>query len=117
VLGFEATVSGVNDRGQLTGYSTTGNAGSFVWTAGRVTWIPAPAGTTFLQMQAINDRGEVVGYGDGGAYLWRAGTLTPLPALVRTAASAWDVNDRGLVVGESATTPDGLNQRAVMWTR
>jgi uncharacterized membrane protein len=58
-----------------------------------------------------------VGYGDAAAYLWRAGSLTPLPALVGTAATAWDVNDRGLVVGASATTPDGLDQRAVMWSR
>jgi uncharacterized membrane protein len=68
-------------------------------------------------MQAINDRREVVGSGDFGTYLWRSGTLTELATLAGAGAAAVDINDRGTIAGYSASTPDGLNAHAVIWTR
>jgi probable HAF family extracellular repeat protein len=107
--------TGINDRGDVVGLTASG--GSFVRVHGTVSLVAPPAGWMFLQLQEINNRGEAVGHGDYGAYLWREGTLTRLPSLVGAAASAWDVNDRGTIVGTGTATPDGLNERAVMWTR
>jgi probable HAF family extracellular repeat protein len=49
---------------------------------------------TFSSAQSINDRGQIVGIGEGYSFLWQHGTITDLvPGLVS------DINDRGQIVG------------------
>ena len=89
----------VNNRSEVVGYSDK------------------PDGSTSIQAMGLNDRAAVVGFTDLGAFLWERGRLTPLPSLAGTTTSALDINDRGQIVGLGATTPDGLNLHAVLWTR
>ena len=70
-----------------------------------------------MQSFGINNRGEVVGHTDFDAFHWQQGQLTALPRLADSATAAYDINDRGQIVGLSATNPDGTNSHAVLWTR
>ncbi|MET8282223.1 hypothetical protein [Micromonospora sp. NPDC005174] len=51
----------------------------------------------------INNRGQVVGAANGRAFRWQNGTLTDLGTLGGDRSHATAVNDRGVVVGQSAT--------------
>lgn len=64
--------------------------------------------------KAINNAGQVVGQGNGQAFLWTNGTLTTLGTLGGTQSAANDLNDSGIVVGWSFDA-NGL-KRAFQWT-
>jgi probable HAF family extracellular repeat protein len=70
----------------------------------QVTEIPKLGGP-FLEPQAINNKGEVVGYADINAnevehaFLYSTGTTRDLGALDGTSSGAWDVNDSTDVTG------------------
>lgn len=106
--------SAINDRGQVVGNTEPDRA--FVWQRGRFTQIAKSPGAMFNQPHGLNNRGQVVGITDYDSWLWRSGTMTVLPKLGGS-ATAEDINDRGQIIGSSATTPDGLNPHAVLWTR
>lgn len=70
------------------------------------------------QVTAMNNRGQVVGYGTTAAgewhvYLWsaRTGAVDISPGV--SWARAYDINDRGQVVGECGSTPP--NTMACLW--
>jgi len=76
-----------------------------------------PTGNSFAR--AVNDRGQIVGYGAPGqggyhqhALLWEAGALTELDGFAND-AEALAINNRGWVVGRSRDV-DGRNH-AVLW--
>ena len=80
---------------------------SFFWQGGKSVLIG-----NLSDVQAVNDRGQVVGIDKGSrdasqAFLWRGGKMTALDASPR-ASGADDINERGQVVGVS-----GAN--AVLW--
>jgi probable HAF family extracellular repeat protein len=109
--------SAINDRGEVTGYYFVGKAGSFVWHRGHLTDIPLlpnmpPA--SMMQAQAINNRGQVVGFGGYEGFLWTHGKLVVLPHLYGHGPAAFDINDRGQIVGQVGTTPDNLQPHAVL---
>jgi len=89
------------------------SAGSY-----QVTEIPKLAGP-FLGPQAINNKGEVVGYADidanqvEHAFLYSAGTTRDLGALDGTYSGAWDVNDSTEVTG-NYDAPSG-DERAFLY--
>lgn len=117
--------SAVNDHGQVAGtvrYSENGTQveRGFRWRAGRSELSPvslpgAPdTGVTVADnLQAVNVRGDVVGYGSYGLYasrpfLWSGGTLTVLPVPEDTQqAWAWAVNDLGDVCGSYFSSTRG----------
>lgn len=76
------------------------------WTGTRVHRVPLPAGFTGGEVAAVNAKGLMVGSLDGAgrtaAFSFRAGAhkVTLLPE----GAHAADVNDRGLIVGDGATS-------------
>ena len=77
-------------------------------------------GGSFSQATAINNRGQVVGYGDTPsgtrAFLWtRVGGMQSLPGL-RTSpfTIAFDINNKGQVAGWSFI--NGVGRRAFLWT-
>jgi probable HAF family extracellular repeat protein len=107
--------SAVNDRGQAAGFFYGG--GSFRWSRDGVVDLGTLPGATVTQAQGINNGGQVVGYTDFDAFLWQSGRMTALPGLAGSTSGAADINNRGQIVGYSATTSDGLNQHAVLWTR
>jgi probable HAF family extracellular repeat protein len=94
-------------------------------------WVPArvngsttghayPLGS--FTAQAMNNRGEIVGTetelpngSPSHAFLWRGGVLRDLGTLGGDSAVAWDINDRGQVVGESLTS-DG-STHAFLWEK
>jgi probable HAF family extracellular repeat protein len=88
-------------------------AGSYL-----VTEIPRLAGP-FIEPQAINNKGEVVGYADidanqvEHAFLYSAGTTRDLGALDGTYSGAWDVNDSTEVTG-NYDAPSG-DERAFLY--
>jgi uncharacterized membrane protein len=111
------TASAINDRGEVAGYFFVGQAGSFTWRRGQLTEIPLlpdmpPA--TAMQAQAINNRGQVVGFGGFDGFLWDRGTLSVLPHLYGNGPAAFDINNRGQIVGQVGTTPQNLQPHAVL---
>ncbi|GIF72264.1 hypothetical protein [Asanoa siamensis] len=115
-LGTEpGRATAINARGHVVGNTQSGQA--FIWREGRFTDLPRQPGATFHQPQGINDRDQVVGGNDFDAWTWQRGRTTLLPRLAGGAGAAEDINNNGAIVGQSATTPDGLNPHAVLWTR
>ena len=89
-----------------------------MWRRGRLTEIPLlpdmpPAST--MQAQGINNRGQVVGFGGFDGFVWDSdtGTLSTLPGLTRLGPAAYDINDRGQIVGSAGTSPENLEPHAV----
>lgn len=67
------------------------------------------------QIMALNDLGQIVGTSQGRAFIWQKGTFKFLPFLPPnyTQSLAYDINNRGQVVGEDNFT--ALKKRAVLW--
>jgi probable HAF family extracellular repeat protein len=115
----------VNDRGHVVGY--VGGL-SCVWRRGNRTLIgpadhrPRIAGHTghlaFVGAEGIDPRGRVVGGAYLQAFVWHRGRFDWLPGLTTAQSVARDISNEGrIVVGSSASTPDGINTHAVVWTR
>ena len=114
--GTFSLVTGLNDRGQVTGYGDTADgSAAFVWRAGVRTELPSP-GIGQARTAGINAAGTVIGSdvdaasGQPRGFLWRDGRFTDLgplqPALI---------NDAGVVVG-TVPAADGAD-RVVRWQR
>jgi probable HAF family extracellular repeat protein len=105
-LGQFGSVAGINRRGQVVGHthSLPGKPGyrAFLWQDGAFTYL-GDLGSGFSIAEAINDRGEVVGYsatpqGVFHAVLWRDGAMLDLGATLSGPSVATDINNRGEVV-------------------
>ncbi len=118
--GATAFARDINEPGQIVGESTTANGQTHAflitpWVAmGRMVDL-GTLGGTFSQAAAISNRGQVVGTstlsGDAQtrAFLWDQGKMAALPPLDGSMFSeGLDVNDAGIVVGQS-------NGIAVSW--
>ena len=103
---------GVNARGQVVGGSGTasGDLHAFVWQDGTMTDL-TPLIHTFSSAISINERGQIVGLGEGYSFLWQHGTLTNL--LPGRFSIPYDINDRGQIVGEAEIDP-GTADRAFL---
>ena len=101
---------GINDAGQVTGMSAAGHA--YLLTAGVMTDLGTLAGGGWSSGYAINNAGQVVGYGDtaSGAFrgfVWSEGSgMQPLGTLGGSNSYAFAINDAGRIAG-SAETPAG----------
>jgi len=86
----------VGSRLVLTPESMYGVA--ILWSHGRTTDL-----LSFATASAINDRGEVAGYGAAGSFTWHHGQLTEIPLLPNmppaSAMQAQAINNHGQVVG------------------
>jgi probable HAF family extracellular repeat protein len=116
-------LGGVNNRGEVTGAFVFKVSGAwlsitydtFIWRKGKIT--SAAAG--FIP-HAINDRGEVVGESQDNtpsnenpthAILWKQGKTIDLGQ-----GGALDINESGVVVGNSGRGNDGTNvPHALLW--
>lgn len=107
--GSEAT--GINDIGQIVGYSHTanGNEHAFLYSAETMTDLGTLAGGFNSYAMGINSAGQVVGKADTGsgavhAFLYGGGTMMDLGTLPGGAtSSATAINKLGQIVGYSTT--------------
>ncbi len=86
-LGAGSSASGINNKGQVVGYSTTpgGAQHAFLYADARMldlnTLIDTNSGWTLQLASAINDNGQIVGRGAMPSSSLRAFLLTPRPVL------------------------------------
>lgn len=117
-------LGGINSRGQVIGtsYTLSRKTHAFIWQLGRMTDLGNLAGRPFSVAVAVNDRGQVIGYGtsvdgqmsDASPFLWQDGRMTTLSALAGGSRSGGvAINDRGQIVGYSYTATGA--DHAVIW--
>ena len=125
--GASATPSGLNNRGQVIGNSTTAVSEEFTdpyfWNGRKLIDLFTATEGKVVLVDALNDSGQVVGAGDfsstGGsqfsAVLWQHGEATNLAALSDDCYSeAIAINTRGQVVGHSFACGT-FEERAFLW--
>jgi probable HAF family extracellular repeat protein len=124
--GMSSFASSINNRGQVVGWADTRTANrdhAFLWQNGRMRDLGTLGGTK-SRGYGINNRGQVVGFsGYGGrtayphAVLWKGRTASDLGTRRGTETSyAYDINDRGEIVGESYNVGSWRSSRyAVLW--
>ena len=120
-----SAATGINNRGEVVGFiGPFFNSMGFVWSEQKGLRMLATPPGLFSHPEAINNRGEIAGWltnggssGVGRAVMWSAsGRLVMLDPLAPGAASqAFDINDRGEIVGSSASA-DPNDAHAVLWT-
>jgi len=102
-----SSASGINDSGQVVGYSTGATAQYvFLYSGGTMHALDTVPGRD-SRVNAINNSGQVVGsFGTGNtfhAFLYSGTTLRDLGVLGGTNSAAYGINDNGQVVGFSNT--------------
>jgi probable HAF family extracellular repeat protein len=130
--GNNSVANGVNNRGQIVGQSETPNSDpcspfflqveAVIWLNGQVQELPLFPGDSDGFASAINDKGQAVGYtgcvtGRIHAVLWPNGPngdVIDLGNFGGTVNFAYDINNRGQVVGQSNLTGDTTNH-AFLW--
>jgi probable HAF family extracellular repeat protein len=107
--GLQAAASGINDQGDIVGWSWAADQQSHatLWHLGQVIDLGAAAGSSAT---AINNNGVIVGGGGGPAFQWRHGVILDLPYLEFPYGLAMAINDHGVMVGSDDTY-------AVLWTK
>lgn len=115
----ESTGLSINDRGQVVGWSGSGDAAPLRATR----WDGAvPVVLTGLDWWDnstafdISNAAQVVGQSGSRATLWNSGVATDLGTLGGTYATAWAISRAGQVVGFSALPGDNANYtHATLW--
>jgi probable HAF family extracellular repeat protein len=126
--GGQSYAEGLNNSGQVVGYSTTsgGNTDAFLYSNGTITNLGTLAGDADSAATGINDSGQIVGYSgtsgatnnfngeniefttgvdDSTAFLYSGGTMTNLATSVGGSSSAaTGINNSGQVVGFAANS-------------
>ncbi len=114
--GTESYAYGINDRGQVVGYSSTsdGKHIAFLWdTAGGMRALGSHTGES-SRAYDINEKGQAVGSSSVSAFLWdSANGMQDLGTLGGLGSKALSINDIGQIVGcSSIATTD---PRAFLW--
>jgi len=119
---------GLNERGEVVGEAQTASGAwrAFLWRDGGMVELRVPGGSS--RAVAVNGSGTVVGVfrpgsdttGSARPFLWSAGSVTQLaPSHPADHVYATDINDRGQVVGYSATScascPFRSTGSALLW--
>ncbi len=103
--GTSSFATDINNRGQVVG-SSDGRA--FLYSDGAMTDIGIAGQNS--SAQAINDRGEIVGFSDSGgktrAFLYSDGAVSDLGTLGGSSSYAKDINKAGAVVGFASLPGD-----------
>lgn len=135
VSGVSTGIAGLNNHGQVIGYSsvaadpvaclTTGpggpNCDAFLWDQGKLIDLTTNTiGGSPLLVFGINDATEIVGAAAFpnalfDAFLWRKGVAIDLGHLSDCASLAFAINSQGQVVGGTFSCVDGSHSRAFLW--
>jgi probable HAF family extracellular repeat protein len=117
-----AVAFGINNNGQVVGYSYGGGLDDqgFLWDNGTMIGLGNLGGGDSVA-RAINNSGRIVGYsrtaqGNTQPFLWQNSVMTPLEIFQLgdwAGAAAVDINDAGLVVGSGDTAANHLH--ALLW--
>jgi probable HAF family extracellular repeat protein len=111
-----AIATGINNRGQIAGYSWTApvwGIHAFLWQKGEMIDLGAFDGAETYAFD-INDRGQIVGSGGSDRiFLWEQGQFIDLGSLGGWQKLASAVNNRGQIVGYSATSSGPIH--AFLW--
>jgi probable HAF family extracellular repeat protein len=121
-LGGAAFANGINDAGQVVGFSRPANSfteRATLWNGTTATDLGTLSGGTISRANDINNAGRIVGYSassDGDrAALWTGGTVTALGTLGGTRAEANAINEAGQIVGQSTIGDDIFDWHATLW--
>jgi probable HAF family extracellular repeat protein len=115
---FANTATGINNQGQVVGYSNApGGNHSWRWANGVLEDIGAIGGVV-MRAQDINEQGHVAGYGNDGdldwvGWTWNGSELVTVPTFGGPGSRLWAINDLGQAVGD-AQLPDGV-WNALLW--
>lgn len=138
--GNDADAQGVNERGQVVGYSFTNASANattgiptvhpFLWENGNMQDLGSLGGTIANPgsilfsngpVGAINDRGQVAGTstlaGDQNwhSFLWDGSMLKDLGTLGGANSEAFWISNSGLVVGRADFSAESTNHHAFLW--
>ena len=126
--GNNSHATGINDYGQVVGFSSTASGESarastraFLWENGTMTRL-GTLGDNYTVAKDINNSAQVVGYSKMGsvthAFLWEDGVMKDLGTLGGSYSIATRINDLGEVVGyiEYDPRPDSALHHAFLWT-
>ena len=126
--GNTSHATGVNDYGQVVGFSSTASGTSarastraFLWENGTMTRL-GTLGDNYTVAKDINNSAQVVGYSKMDsvthAFPWEDGDMTDLGTLRGSSSIATRINDVGEVVGyiEYDPRPDSALHHAFLWT-
>jgi probable HAF family extracellular repeat protein len=116
--GYNSVGYGINDRGQVTGWSDTTYSGgtyhAFLYSGGTMTDLGTLGGTNSAGY-GINNTAQVTGTsftkGEGGphAFLYSGGVMTDLGTLGGAGSVGNGINDRGQMVGYAGTASGSLH--------
>jgi probable HAF family extracellular repeat protein len=128
--GNNGQASGINNRGQIAGFSETTTVDStcppnritmgVLWENGKPQALLPLASDPDAIAYGINNRGQAVGYSGtctaaNHAVVWENGSPVPLQDLgVEGLSLAWAINDQGQIVGE-VLNPEGTTETAALW--
>lgn len=124
--GSASTAQGINNSGQLVGYSVTagGTTHGFLYTGGAMIDLGTLAGDPNSEAYGINNLGQIVGtsgsadLGNGvqHAFIYQSGTMSYLGNLGGQSSLAEGINDSGQVTGYSAVGGSLLPRHAFLYS-
>ena len=109
--------TGINDSGEIIGYTSGGNGGGFLITNGVETSLGylslGTEGANQMMPDAINASGQIVGdvsyFGDQHGFLYSGGTLYDLNNLLNATGSGWTIDDANAINDNGWIVADGSN--------
>jgi probable HAF family extracellular repeat protein len=125
--GVYANVNGLNDRGQVVGFSTLTGEGfghAFLWAHGAMQDLGVLGGSiSFAEANAINDDGEIAGHSFTSdetvrGFRWKHGVMTDLGSVPGyDCSNTGSINASGEIAGWAYPCDQSSPDHAVLWEK